>query len=262
MNPAGSIIGITCHLALQKSPSGHTQGFHRLAVQYSRAVLEAGGIPVLVGTAEGCSPSPSDMLTPLDGLLLSGGTDLPSGSFETRSYPTLRETDPGRYDYEVELIREARRAGMPLMGICRGHQTLVEALGGRLILNIIKNDPQHLNHYQTDPPDSTSHAVVTTKGTHMRQWLGETTQVNSFHRQAVARPPEGFTVSALSEDNIIEAIEAENPFALGVQFHPEWMYPQRREFLSLFHAFIRAAGDYSKVHRSHGNSIKPQGWLT
>ncbi|MFH1152749.1 MAG: gamma-glutamyl-gamma-aminobutyrate hydrolase family protein [Pseudomonadota bacterium] len=252
MNPILPVIGITCHLALQKSPSGHIHGFHRVAAQYSRAILDAGGIPVIVGTAHGSTPAPPDMLTALDGLLLSGGTDLPSGSFGTGSCPTLRETDPVRYDYEVELVRKAHGAGMPIMGICRGHQTLAESLGGRLILNIKEHDPNHFNHYQTDLPDSTSHDVVVPQGTRMHRWLGGAIRVNSFHRQAVARPPEGFTVSAVSEDHLIEAIEAEAPFALGVQFHPEWLYTQHREFLSLFQAFIRAASDYSKVRRRHG----------
>jgi putative glutamine amidotransferase len=252
MNSTGVLIGITCHVANQKSPSGHTHGFHRVGVQYSRAVLEAGGVPVLVITAPGCTPSPGDLLGRIDGLLLSGGTDLPSGSFQERPFPTLRETDPDRYDYEVELVRKARAMGMPMMGICRGHQTMVEALGGRLLLNIKKESPHHMDHYQSAPPDVPSHAASFPEGTGMRRWLGSTKRVNSFHRQSVLTPPEGFRVSGISEDSIIEAVEAESPFALGTQFHPEWMFPAQKEFLDLFQAFITAAARYSGSTRSHG----------
>jgi putative glutamine amidotransferase len=249
MNPTRPVIGITCHLTVQPDASGHTRGFLRLAAQYTRAIREAGGLPVGIGTSGDSVPPPAEMLAAVDALLLSGGTNLPASSFSDRQRPSLRETDPDRYDYEVELVREARGRGMPLMGICRGHQTLVEALGGRLILNIAEDCPQAGDHYQKDPPTMPVHRIVTSPGTRLRNWLGERTRVNSFHRQAVVEPPAGFTVSALSEDGLIEAVEGQGSFALGVQFHPEWMFPERPEFLRLFGDFIRAAGGTTSAER-------------
>ncbi|MCB2149537.1 MAG: gamma-glutamyl-gamma-aminobutyrate hydrolase family protein [Deltaproteobacteria bacterium] len=249
MNSTRPVIGITCHLAVQPGASGHTRSFLRLSAQYARAIREAGGLPVGIGTTRDSVPPAAEMLGAVDALLLSGGTDLPAGSFSDRPRPTLRETDPDRYDYEVELVREARDRGLPLMGICRGHQTLVEALGGRLILNITEDCPRAGDHYQKDPPAIPVHRIFTSPGTRLRNWLGERTRVNSFHRQAVAEPPPGFTVSALSEDGLIEAIEGQGSFALGVQFHPEWMFPEHPEFLQLFGDFIRAAGGTASVER-------------
>lgn len=249
MKPSKPIIGITCHLALQPDPSGNTRGFHRLSAQYTMAMQAAGGLPVLLGTARDYVPPPGDVISAIDGLLLSGGTDLPAGSFGDNPRPTLRETDPGRYDYEVELVKEAWRRGMPVMGICRGHQTLVEALGGRLILNILKDNPQSLNHYQREPPTSPSHEITILAHTRLKDWIGERAQVNSFHRQAVAEPPDGFVVSAQSEDHLIEAIEAQGSFALGLQFHPEWMFQSRPEFLRPFQAFIQEAAVFLKKKR-------------
>jgi putative glutamine amidotransferase len=249
MQPAKPIIGITCHLALQPDTSGHTRGFHRIAAQYTMAILAAGGLPILLGTAKDYVPPPVDVISAIDGLLLSGGTDLPAGSFSDNPRPTLRETDPGRYDYEVELVREAWRRGMPMMGICRGHQTIVEALGGRLILNIMMDHPQGLSHYQREPPSSPSHEINILSGTLLNAWIGERAQVNSFHRQAVAEPPAGFIVSAQSGDHLVEAIEAQGSFALGLQFHPEWMFQSRREFLRPFQAFIQAAVGFLKKNR-------------
>jgi putative glutamine amidotransferase len=249
MNSTKPVIGITCHLALQPAPSGNIQRFHRLSAQYTMAILAAGGLPMLLGTAKDYVPPSMDVISAVDGLLLSGGTDLPAGSFGDNPRPPLRETDPGRYDYEVELVREAWRRGMPMMGICRGHQTLVEALGGRLILNIAKDHPQGLIHYQKEPPTSPSHAITLLPNTRLRGWIGEKARVNSFHRQAVAEPPAGFIVSARSEDHLVEAIEAQGSFALGFQFHPEWMFQGRPEFLRPFQAFIQEAVGFAKKNR-------------
>jgi len=252
MKPRKPVIGITCHLAMQPDPSGNSRGFHRLSAQYTMATRAAGGLPVLLGTAMDYVPPPMDVISAIDGLLLSGGTDLPAGSFSDNPRPTLRETDPGRYDYEVELVREAWRRDMPMMGICRGHQTLVEALGGRLILNIMKDNPQSLNHYQSEPPASPSHEITILSDTRLKNWIGAKAQVNSFHRQAVAEPPTGFMVSAQSGDHLIEAIEAKGNFALGFQFHPEWMFQSRPEFLRPFQAFIQeAVGFFKKNRRSY-----------
>jgi putative glutamine amidotransferase len=253
MKPIRPLIGVTCHLAVQTDPSGHTREFHRVAAQYTRAVGEAGGLPVLLGTAGQYAPAPAEALAPLDGLLLSGGTDLPPGSFGDRPRPTLRETDPDRYDYEVALVREARGLEMPTMGICRGHQTLVEALGGKLLLNISKDRPQALNHYQKEPPASPSHFITTFSNTRLRDCLGKRTQVNSFHRQAVVEAPAGFIVAALSEDGLIEAVEGVGSFSLGVQFHPEWLFQNRTEFLRLFTAFIMTARDFCESRRRSGS---------
>jgi len=243
------VIGITCHLAMQPDPSGNSRGFHRLSAQYTMAIKAAGGLPVLLGTDPDYVPAPADQISAIEGLLLSGGTDLPAGSFKDNLRPALRQTDPGRYDYEVTLVREAWRRSLPMMGICRGHQTLAEALGGRLILNIMKDHPKSLNHYQREPPTSPTHEITLLPNTRLNEWIGERAQVNSFHRQAVAEPPNGFIVSAQSEDHLIEAIEANEKFALGIQFHPEWMFKSRPEFLRIFLAFIGEAVGYSKKNR-------------
>jgi gamma-glutamyl-gamma-aminobutyrate hydrolase PuuD len=249
MKQTQPVIGITCHLAMQPDPSGNTRGFHRLSAQYTLAILAAGGLPMLLGTAKDYVPPPMDVIAAIDGLLLSGGTDLPAGSFSDNPRPTLRETDPGRYDYEVELVREAWHRGVPMMGICRGHQTLAEALGGRLVLNIMKDNPQCPSHYQREPPTSPSHAIITVADTRLKDWLGEKATVNSFHRQAVVEPPAGFVVSARSGDHLVEAIEAEGRFALGLQFHPEWMFQSRAEFLRPFQTFVQEADGFLKKNR-------------
>ncbi|MFH2099943.1 MAG: gamma-glutamyl-gamma-aminobutyrate hydrolase family protein, partial [Pseudomonadota bacterium] len=151
------LIGISCHLAEQAGANGRTQPFHRLAAQYARAIKDAGGLPVLLSAHALLAAEPEELPHRLDGILLSGGTDLPAGAFTRLPNPLLREIDPDRYDYEVKLVREARRQGLPLVGICRGHQTLAEALGGKLILNLEGSGRR--NHYQDLPAEVPSHEI-------------------------------------------------------------------------------------------------------
>jgi putative glutamine amidotransferase len=239
------LIGISCHLAEQSGPLGNNRPFHRLAARYTGAVRDAGGIPVILPAHPEYAAEPSEAISRLDGLLLSGGTCLPPGAFSRNKSPELRETDPRRYDYEADLVREAWRKGVPLMGICRGHQTLVEVLGGELILNIAVQNSAALNHYQELSPESTSHRIAVVAGTILAGCLGFEEKVNSFHRQAVHAPPEGMKAAAVSEDGLIEAVEGKDPFVLGVQFHPEWLYRKQKCFLRIFEEFVSRAGRYA-----------------
>lgn len=240
------VIGITSHLIDQTDPAGRTGSFLRVGAAYARAVKDAGGLPVLLPATEDVAVEPEDTVRVIDGLLLSGGSGLPTGAFTTRLEPTLRETNPPRYDHEVQLVREAHRKGLPIMGICRGHQTLVEALGGTLVLNVHIEGRAGFNHYQDSAPDRPSHDIELIAGQWPADCLGTRISVNSFHRQAVATLPEGLSVAALSEDGLIEAVTSPDPFILGLQFHPEHLYHRRPRFLKLFEMFVRQAGVYAQ----------------
>ncbi|MBW2304944.1 MAG: gamma-glutamyl-gamma-aminobutyrate hydrolase family protein [Deltaproteobacteria bacterium] len=242
---AKPVIGISSHIAKLRDHSGRARTFFRVVAQYARAVKDAGGLPVLLPSHQEFASDPGEVVKAIDGLLLSGGTDLPAGAFTTQLEPTLREMDPERYDYEVQLVREAYKSGMPIMGICRGHQTLVEALGGSLTLNIHVEGRGRLDHYQHLSPEIPSHEIELRPGTFPAQCLGPRARVNSFHRQAVADVPDGFTAAAFSEDGVIEAVSAVEPFVLGLQFHPEWLYPDEPKFLQLFEELINQARRFS-----------------
>jgi gamma-glutamyl-gamma-aminobutyrate hydrolase PuuD len=56
-------------------------------------------------------------------------------------------------------------------------------------------------------------------------------------------------VSARAGDNLVEAIEAREGFALGLQFHPEWMFQGRAEFLRPFQAFVQEAAGFFEKNR-------------
>lgn len=244
---ARPVIGITCHVARQTSPGGHQMDFHRLAARYAFAIQAAGGVPVVLPASGRYAAEPAAAVTAVDGLLISGGTDLPPESFGKETHPSLRGTDPERYDYECALIREAWQRRMPMAGICRGHQTMAEALGGRLTLNIGLEVPGGLVHYQQAEAERTSHEIEIYEHTMLRGWLGPRSAVNSFHRQAVDALPDGFGAAARAKDGVIEAMESAEPFALGLQFHPEWLVERHGGFLEIFRALVSSAGQLKSI---------------
>lgn len=233
-------IGITVHLAEVRTREGDLEHRYELAARYAEAVRDAGGLPLLVPTHPGSVVAAEETVAAIDGLLLSGGGSLPASYFEEHPDPGLRDTNPLRYDVEVDLVRAAARAGLPLLGICRGQQTIVEALGGELVRDLRSLDGVR-DHYQTVPAAERVHALSIRSDTLLAGALGPETRVNSFHRQGVARPPEGWRVSAWSDDGLVEAVEAVDGFGLGCQFHPEHLTPSDPGFASLFEAFVAAA---------------------
>jgi putative glutamine amidotransferase len=235
-------IGITVHVVRAAVREGHQELRYELAAQYARAIRAAGGLPLLVPTHPDSAVEPAEMTAALDGVLLSGGGDLPARFFEEHPDPSLRDTNPSRYDIEVALVRAASEVGVPIMGICRGHQTIVEALGGELLRDLRKL-PGVLAHYQELPPAEQVHLLRTEPGSRLARAVGRQAQVNSFHRQAVSRPPAGWVVTGWSDDGLIEAVEAQAGFGLGCQFHPEWLGASEPGFDRLFEEFVAAARD-------------------
>lgn len=231
-------VGITVHLGAVER-LGREEARFELTARYAQAVRDAGGVPLLVPTdsAEGLGAT----LDALDGLLLSGGGSLPAAYFEANPDPTLRQTNPVRYDVEVALVRSAWERDMPLMGICRGHQTIAEALGGELIRDV-RGDGRP-EHYQEDAPTVRTHALAVEDGSRLARLVGSAPAVNSFHRQAVVRVPAGWRVVARSPDGLVEAMEAERGFGVGCQFHPEWLV-EEPGFAALFAEFVAAGAAF------------------
>jgi putative glutamine amidotransferase len=89
-----------------------------------------------------------------------------------------------------------------------------------------------------------AHPVTILPGTRLRDILGtDKALVNSFHHQAVKEPGKDVVVSARSEDGVVEGIEvAGQPFAVGVQWHPEAFWDHGRSFQPLFEALVDASG--------------------
>ena len=135
------------------------------------------------------------------------------------------------------LLRAFLAADKPVLGICRGIQVMNAVLGGDLYQDI--KPFEHLPH---NDHWAKVHTVTVRRGTLLSRILGQdTVLVNSQHHQAVDRVAPGFTLAALSEDGIVEAIEKPDArFCLGVQWHPEWLSDADPAMQSLFDAFVNA----------------------
>lgn len=212
-------------------------GYIYVGSYYVWAVAQSGGLPVLVGPSRDTDlkEAAKQVVEMVDGLLLSGGGD--ARRFKPEELPPLKEQQPLRYEFEAYLIREAYEKDIPVLGICRGHQMIAEVLGGSIGKDTING------HKQKGPGTQPCHGIAIDKESLLYKLTGaERWEVNSFHIQAVERPPEGFRVSSRSDDGIVESIEAVNKkFFMGMQFHPEELYPVDDKAKKIFRNFIDTA---------------------
>jgi putative glutamine amidotransferase len=149
--------------------------------------------------------------------------------------------------FEIAVVHEAERLGMPLLAICRGAQVLNVAHGGDLRQHLPEDpgtDVAHRRERPDDPP--VSHDVRIEPGSLLAHVLGaERLEVNSFHHQAPARVGEGLRAVAWAPVGVIEGLEAPGrEFEVGVQWHAEAMV-ERLEQRALFEAFVEAASAYA-----------------
>lgn len=178
-----------------------------------------------------------DALT-CDGLLLPGGGDMDPKFYGQERIPACGEPNLLRDAAEPLLLRAFLAADKPVLGICRGIQVMNAVLGGDLYQDIKPFEQlPHNDHW------AKVHTVTVRRGTLLSRILGQdTVLVNSQHHQAVDRVVPGFTLAALSEDGIVEAIEKPDArFCLGVQWHPEWLSDADPAMQGLFDAFVNAS---------------------
>ena len=177
-------------------------------------------------------------LDAVDGLIVGGGDDISPDLYEGAIVASAR-LDPARDALERRLVTEAMRAGKPVLGICRGAQMINVALGGNLHQDAYghHSDSRYL---RTILPRK---SVDIAAGTILADVAGTATmRVNALHTQAVDRLGEGLRVAARDSGGMVQAIErTADPFALGVQWHPEHLFYARRQ-RAVFRALVGAAG--------------------
>jgi putative glutamine amidotransferase len=241
------IIGITATLkedvdVVAERPLGR---FVRTDLDYVEGVAGAGGAPVVLPPA-GDESAAEALIHSLDGLLLSGGSDLDPGYYGEEPVPELGVTLPERDAFEMALIGLALRRGMPVFGICRGMQVLNVALGGTLYQDLPSQwDRDLLKHRQDTPKWQPTHEVRVGEGSYIAEVMGlGSAKVNSYHHQGVRDLAEGLVVTGRSSDGVIEAVESEDlteQWLLGVQWHAEAMRGADPQQGSLFEAHVSAA---------------------
>lgn len=241
------VIGLTGNFA---------DGDARLCEQYYMSVVRAGGTPVII-------PPVADKdviintLDKIDGLVLTGGGDInPLWAGEEPS-PRLHGINRTRDKAELLTVRLAYNRQIPMLGICRGIQTLVTALDGEVDQDIAEsyamahgsdmaspNDCHSLiKHSQDADRSEPTHTVRIDSGSMLYSiYNTDKIAVNSLHHQAVRTSGRRFNVCATAPDGVIEAIESSEfkPF-MGVQWHPEWL---GESGLKLFKWLVDRARDF------------------
>lgn len=213
---------------------------------YRQSVLHAGGEARVI---EHGIPV-AEALRGVGGLLLTGGDDVAPSRYGEATHPSTVEVAPERDDFEIALVREARRIGLPILAICRGIQVMNVACGGTLVQDIPTQMGTSTGHAFTVPPHKSfdyAHDIWVEDNSLLMRVMAErlngsdSCAVNSRHHQAVKDVAPGFKVSATAPDGVIEAIEDPSArFCLGVQWHPENFW-RTGEFRPLFEGFLEAA---------------------
>jgi putative glutamine amidotransferase len=234
------LIGITTN----QSTNVYGQPTIMLMQSYVKAVMQAGGVPVLIPSliaADGWEAAYSR----LDGILFSGGGDISLDFFHGAPHPRIDDVDLERDAVEIKLLQTAASDGKPFLGICRGCQALNVALGGTLYTHIPDQLPHALDHdYPGNKRTVLVHEVKIEEGTRMAGIYGEPIiRVNSLHHQGLKEIAPALRVAGHSPDGLVEAVEvSEHPFGLAVQWHPEWLTDQENT-RNLFRKFVEAAGE-------------------
>ena len=227
------VIGVTFSEDIGDDPTNN----------YISAINQFGGIPrtLYPGISE-------DEYTDINGLLLSGGPDIDPVYYGEEEHETA-DIKADRDRLELPLFKWAIEKDLPVFGICRGIQVMNVAIGSSLYQDIPSQFTDSLTHKILKTSDDSWHNIKIQPSSLLNQITGDTSaEVNSRHHQSLKVIGEGFTVTAQSEDGIVEAIEdGSKRFMLGVQYHPERMFKGqdsselKKHAAKLFEAFIKAA---------------------
>lgn len=219
---------------------------------YYRQILRAGGTPLLIPPVADI-PTILSTLDTVDAVLLTGGGDFNPLWNGDEPVPGLHNINRERDLPELLLTRFAYDRQMPLLGICRGIQTLAIALDGHVVQDM-PHIEQLLKHSQDADREEPTHSVSIFPQTTLHSiYNADRIYVNSFHHQAIDVPGSRLRTSAKAPDGTIEAIESsEHKAVLGVQWHPEWLGD---DGLPLFRWLVDEARLQREARRFHQRNI-------
>ncbi|WP_303867896.1 gamma-glutamyl-gamma-aminobutyrate hydrolase family protein [Acetobacterium wieringae] len=213
---------------------------------YPEGIIAAGGIPVILSILNNDEDIEA-IADRLDGFVFSGGQDVDPQHYGEALLKYSNEIYPPRDQLELRLIRAVMDRDKPIFGVCRGLQLLNVALGGTLYQDINKqvNRELPIQHFQQNNFEFPVHEVSVNKKSRLYEIIGmEMIRVNSMHHQAIARLAPQLTAVAYSKDGLVEAVEIEGlAFGLAVQWHPEFLWRDDENTLSVLQAFIAACRD-------------------
>jgi len=238
-------IGITLSEAA-RSPKYRwpmSKSFDYIKKEYYEAIINSGGIPVLLPNVENKSDI-GMFFGSIDGLLVTGGADMHPRYFGQAPHKKLSATTEARDRFEIEIIKMALQEDMPILGICRGHQVLNVALGGDLHQDLSCVGGRTLQHSDSRQTGKVFHDVRIDGDSILHEIIRKKIiGVNSSHHQVVNRPGRGLLAVAFAPDGMIEGLEhADLDFVVGIQWHPERIY-SRFHSKRIFDYFVKKASE-------------------
>ena len=171
----------------------------------------------------------------------SAGDPLPrvdghAGIVVTGSHTMVTERQPWSERAAVWL-RDNVRAGVPVLGICYGHQLLAHALGG-----VVGNNPNGREFGTVEVA-----MAGTARDDELLGTLPEKVRVHVGHTQSILQlPPD---VYGWHPTHGIRTRRCVFPSAWGVQFHPEFDADIIREYIQTFEALLREEGQDTEALR-------------
>jgi putative glutamine amidotransferase len=229
------VVGLTTYRQQAKWASWDRPGAI-VNASYVDCVANAGARPVLLPPSEGAGvseDSESEVARVLDALIIIGGADVEPSRYGAQRDDHTVATQPWRDENELRLVAAFIEAGKPVLGICRGAQILNTFLGGTLIQHL--PDVTGRTTHQPAPGVFGDTEVHSEAGTRVAKAMGEVFVVKCCHHQAVDTLGEGLRVVARSSDGVVEAVELDQGFVVGAQWHPEEAGDTR-----LFRALVEA----------------------
>ncbi len=214
-----------------------------MRARYVSAIQDLGGIPLILPITQDTQIL-KDLLNLIDGLLLTGsGPDLDPALYGEPKRFKFKVMSQERAGFELKLARIAIDRDLPVLGVCGGMQVLNVAFGGTLVQDIASEIKDALAHQQKAAAVESSHEVRITRGTRLSKIIREPViRVNSSHHQSIKSLGQNLIVNAAAPDGVIEGLEhPECGFALGIQWHPEFLYRQDEYHRRLFEAFLKKA---------------------
>lgn len=235
--------------------------FHCAGEKYLTAVVDTlGAIPLIIPALAQRLPL-AGLVSMLDGVLLTGAhSNIDPGHYGGgEAYPGS-PADPQRDATSLALIPLALKAGVPILGICRGLQELNVALGGSLHGKVHEVD----GFYDHREPDDEAldvqygaqHDIELVEGGVLAGLAGgeRRVRVNSLHGQGIDRLADSLVAEAHAADGLIEAVRLGDAgqFALAVQWHPEWRVLENPFYTAIFESFGEACR--ARAQQRHNNS--------
>ena len=215
------LIGIT----IDNVENDIASGRYESNVAYSRAVVEAGGLPLLLPQEVELAAQYADLC---DGLILTGGDDARTEGFGVPAHPQARCIEPRRQTFELALLDALeKKPQRPVLGVCLGMQMMALHAGGRLNQHLPDTHANAVEEHQNNQRHSVVIGITASAmlplpdGVPLSGEVLASQTVVSSHHQAVEDAGR-LRIIATSTDGVIEAIDdPARLFYLGVQWHPE-----------------------------------------